>query len=123
MEPLLKNTPSNKCPGATSSNCVSYEGNTISCIPTCNNDTVSDMIYKLGQQLCYNNAQTTVVGLDMSCFYTPCPSCQQPTMIKDVLQLIINQMCAQQAKIVALQNTVDKLTGGVNPINPGFPGP
>ena len=113
MEPLISNSKSNNCGSVTSSNCVKYEGTQLPCQPSCANQTVSDVIYKLGQEYCYLNGLMDMSSLDLSCFYTPCPNCQDPTKIKDVLQLMINFMCAQQTTINNLQTQVNALTAGI----------
>jgi len=114
MEPLRYNSLSNTCADPICSNCVQYNNeNQIPCIPVCVGDTVSDMIYKLGAQLCYNQSLTDLSKLNLSCIYTPCPSCQQPTSIVDVMQLMINTICTQNTTIANLQTQVNQLLAGI----------
>lgn len=120
MEPIRVNSSSKKCGDAISSNCVTYvapdSGETIPCIPSCIGDTVSDVLVKLGKTECYTQSLLDVSGLDMSCCYTPCPSCPAvPSRLEDVLQIMMDCICNQKAQITALQTTVDNLSAGVNP--------
>ena len=115
MEPLIPNSSSNNCGSTISSNCVPYNGSPIPCLPNCANQSVSDVLYKLGAQECYTLSLLDLSTLDLSCFYTPCPSCQNPTKLKDVLQLMINFMCSQQTQINNLQTQVNNLNAGIAP--------
>lgn len=117
MEPLRQNTPKNKCGEPVSSNCVVYNGNNIPCIPLCNGDTVSDVEYKLGQQLCYIQSLLNMSTVDLSCIYTPCPSCQNPTTPVGVLQVMVDYMC-HLADIITQQNAVIATLGVTPPPNP-----
>ena len=112
MQPLIPNSTSKNCPGGTSSNCVTYNGKALPCVTTCNGDSVSDIIYKLGQELCYYQGLLDLSTLDLSCCYTPCPSCQQPTKLEDILQIMMNCICAQAAQIATLNTEVNKLISG-----------
>jgi hypothetical protein len=115
MEPILPNSASKTCGDAISSNCVQYNGKMPSCIPICAGDTVSDMIYKLGQQMCYDQSLINLTGLDLSCFYTGCPQgCTQPTTIVDAMQIITNYICVMKQTINALSTQIT-LLGGTAP--------
>lgn len=116
MEPLIPNTSSTRCGSPVSSNCVIWQGKTISCIPDCNGDTISDVAYKLGQQLCYVQTLFDVSTIDLSCFYTPCPSCQEPTKLLDVLQTMVNYICTLKSTINQINTAIAQL-GGVPPAN------
>ena len=111
MEPLLTNSQSNKCAEGLPSNCVIYNGRKIDCINTCTGDTVSDIEYKLGQQLCYIQSLLTLTSLDISCFYTPCPSCTAPTSLLENLQFMANEICTQKSQIAALSARITALGG------------
>ena len=119
MEPVIANSSSKKCGSAISSNCVTYvppdSGLTIPCVPICNTDTVSDILVKLGQTECYTQSLLDLSGLDLSCCYTPCPSCQQPTKLVDVLQIMQNCICSLTTRVTTLEATVADLVQGVNP--------
>jgi len=116
MEPLRPNTASNRCTETPNSNCVKYVGTTIPCIPNCNGDTVSDVLYKLGQKECWLESKLDFSSLTYpSCCYTPCPSCQNPSELVDILQIAFNCIAAQCARITALEADVAILKAGVSP--------
>lgn len=115
MEPLLTNTPSNKCPISICSNCVPFNGTPILCIPNCVGDTVSNVLYKIGQKTCYLQSLLDFTKIDMSCCFTPCPSCQNPTDPFDVMQIAFNCICALQTRVATLEANMVQLKGGVSP--------
>lgn len=103
MEPIIPNSKSNRCLEPQSSSCVLWDQNIkIPCISSCVGDTVTDMISKLGNQLCFNESLTDLIGLNISCFYSPCPTCQQPNDIKDILQIYANYLCTIKTTINAI---------------------
>jgi len=91
MEPVIANSTSNKCINPVSSNCTTWNGPmTLGCIPVCSTDSVSDVIVKLAKTECYTQSLLDLTALDLSCIYTPCPSCQSPKKLIDILQIIVN---------------------------------
>lgn len=75
-----------------SSNCVVWQGPTISCINICNGDTVSDVVGKLGDELCTLVDATCecnpdLTGLDLGCLP------DGPLELNSVLQSIIDYVC------------------------------
>lgn len=111
MEPLVFNSPKNKCGTPISTNCVIWASGNIPCIKLCDTDTIGDVAFKLGQGLCYTQSLLDLTSLDLSCFYTPCPSCQQPTKLLDILQIMVNKICSQEAEIQALSVRITNLGG------------
>jgi hypothetical protein len=87
MKPLnLDNRPCSPI----SSNCVIWQGPDIPCIKICTGDTVSDIVYKLGTELCTIMDQLNVSNYDLSCFnLTACP----PEDFQALIQLLINKIC------------------------------
>ena len=69
MEPILSNSSSKTCGETPPSNCIPYNGLIPSCIPVCNGDTVSDVFYKLGQQMCYLQTLFNLSGLNITGIY------------------------------------------------------
>ena len=116
MEPLRPNGSDKTCGNPICSNCVQYNGKAISCIPQCAGDTLSDMVYKLGQQMCYNASLVDLTKLDMSCWLTTCPNCQAPTTVIDVLQAMSNYFCTIKTTVNAINAQILKL-GGIPPAN------
>ena len=87
MKPLnLDNRPCSPI----SSNCVIWQGPDIPCIKLCNGDTVSDIVYQLGTELCTIMDQLNVSNYDLSCFnLTACP----PEDFQALIQFLINKIC------------------------------
>lgn len=91
MKPLnLDNSPCSPI----SSNCVIWQGPDIPCIKLCKGDTVSDVIYKLGMELCNIMELLDVNGYDLSCF--DLASCK-PQNIQELIQFLIERICALEA--------------------------
>ena len=88
MKPLnLDNSPCSPI----SSNCVIWQGPDIPCIKLCKGDTVSDIVYKLGMELCNIMDLLDVNGYDLSCF--DLASCK-PQNIQELIQFLIERICA-----------------------------
>ncbi len=94
MKPLnLDNRPCSPI----SSNCVIWQGPDIPCIKICTGDTVSDIVYKLGTELCTIMEQLNVSNYDLSCFnLTACP----PEDFQALIQLLINKICEANGVVV-----------------------
>lgn len=94
MKPLnLDNRPCSPI----SSNCVIWQGPDIPCIKICNGDTVSDIVYQLGTELCTIMEQLNVSNYDLSCFnLTACP----PEDFQALIQLLINKICEANGVVV-----------------------
>ena len=91
MKPInLDNSPCSPI----SSNCVIWQGPDIPCIKLCNGDTVSDVVYKLGMELCNIMDLLDVNGYDLSCF--DLASCK-PQNIQELIQFLIGRICALEA--------------------------
>jgi hypothetical protein len=87
MKPLnLDNRPCSPI----SSNCVIWQGPDIPCIKLCTGDTVSDVIFKLGTELCAIMDQLNVTNYDLTCLgITACP----PQDFQALIQLLITKIC------------------------------
>jgi hypothetical protein len=101
MKPLnLDNRPCSPI----SSNCVIWQGPDIPCIKLCTGDTVSDVIFKLGTELCTIMDQLKVSNYDLSCLnITACP----PEDFQALIQLLINKIC----ELNGIPTDPDKSTG------------
>lgn len=78
-----------------SSNCVIWQGPDIPCIKLCKGDSISDVTYKVATELCTLVDQLDITGFDVSCFP---PICPKPENIHDLIQFILDQLCAQQGQ-------------------------
>ena len=87
MKPLnLDNRPCSPI----SSNCVIWQGPDIPCIKLCTGDTVSDIVFKLGTELCTIMDQLNVTNYDLTCLgITACP----PQDFQALIQLLITKIC------------------------------
>lgn len=104
MLPTKSNTADKGC-APVSSNCVIWQGPSLSCINLCNGDTVSDVVYKLAVELCDLQAQLDLSDLDLSCVVQACQTCPEPVKtLSAVLDLIITKTCDIEQIITDLQN-------------------
>jgi hypothetical protein len=87
MKPLnLDNRPCSP----VSSNCVIWQGPTLTCIDLCTGDTISDVVAKMAEELCTLLDQTNVSNYDLSCFgITACG----PKDFQALIQLLIEKIC------------------------------
>jgi hypothetical protein len=105
MKPLnLDNSPCSPI----SSNCVIWQGPDIPCIKLCKGDTVSDVVYKLGMELCNIMELLDVNGYDLSCF--DLASCK-PQNIQELIQFLIERICALEDVDAAAAATPTTTTG------------
>ena len=80
-----------------SSNCVIWQGPDIPCIQLCTGDSVSDVVAKMAEKLCTIANQLDISLLDLSCFNPIFPT---PQNFRDVIQLIVNRVCALENPVV-----------------------
>jgi hypothetical protein len=88
MKPL--NLDNNSC-SPISSNCVIWQGPNIPCIKLCTGDTITDVVYTLATELCTIVDAVNISTLDLSCLEI---TTGEPTNIKELLQILINKICA-----------------------------
>lgn len=90
MKPLNAETPG--C-DPISSNCVIWQGPDIECIKLCKGDTVTDVVAKLGTELCGIMAALDITSFDLSCFnLTTC----KPDDFHALIQFLIDRVCKLQ---------------------------
>lgn len=77
-----------------SSNCVIWQGPDIPCIGICNGDTVSDVVGKLGDELCSIIDATCQCNPDLSGLDLSCLPVNTPLNLEAVLQAIIDYVCS-----------------------------
>ncbi|NBP01397.1 MAG: hypothetical protein EBU90_14890 [Proteobacteria bacterium] len=88
--PIKSNNTQQGC-NPISSNCVIWQGPDIPCIKMCTGDSVSDTIAKLATELCEITSELDISLLDLSCFNPLYPT---PQSFKDVMQIILDKICA-----------------------------
>lgn len=76
-----------------SSNCVIWQGPDIPCLTLCKGDSISDVTYKIATELCTLIEQLSIENFDLTCFNAICP---KPENINDLIQFILDTLCAQQ---------------------------
>jgi len=85
-----------------SSNCVIWQGPDIPCIGLCKGASVSDVIAKLGEELCKIMDYMKVSNYDLECLgVAACP----PKDFAALIQLIITRLCLVDAAVAELNGT------------------
>ncbi len=94
-----------------SSNCVIWQGPDIPCIKLCKGDSVSEVVFKLGTELCDIMNTLNITAYDLDCFnITACG----PQDFQQLIQFLIDKICE-------LENIADQGTGGKGPTVGGCP--
>ena len=88
MKPVKSNLSKNGC-SPVASNCVAWDGPDLCCITECAGDTMSNVIFKLSQELCYHRALLDLTVLDLEGLNLPGDGSRTPA---NVLQAIINKI-------------------------------
>lgn len=111
MKPYSSSSEKNNCV-PVSSNCVIWQGPDIPCINLCKGDSVSDIVYKLADELCTIKAGTDLSDIDFSCILTLCENTPEPQLtIAAVLQVIIDGICCS---VTGLTSITTELTDKTN---------
>lgn len=74
----------------TSSNCVVWQGDDISCISLCKGDTITDVVNKLATELCTLMDIFDLDNYDLSCFNNVVP---QITTYESLIQKVLDKIC------------------------------
>jgi hypothetical protein len=93
MRPSKSNNKENCSP--TSSNCVVWQGPDIACINLCTGDSVSDVVYKLAEEICALKDNAGISDVELTCLVDTCTS-SVPEPVKtlsNILQLLIDKVC------------------------------
>jgi len=105
MLPVKSNTVEQGC-SPVSSNCVIWQGPNIPCINLCTGDTVSDVVYKMAQDLCTIKTAYDLKDVDLSCLVTFCTSVNPAPTTKTlpaVLDFIVKKVCCINTRVTALE--------------------
>ena len=85
------------CPKISTS-CVIWQGPDIPCIDLCAGDSVDEVVFKLATLLCdVTENVLDITTLDFACFIQA--GVENPTTLKQLLQLIINKVCTLEEDI------------------------
>jgi hypothetical protein len=95
MEPVNKSMQAGCVP--TSSNCVIWQGPDIPCINICKGDSISDITFKVADELCSLLTMFDLSNYDLSCLTAECP---KPEDFSDLIQLIIEKLCEVNTVVV-----------------------
>jgi len=88
MTPSKSNLKSKLCT-PVASNCVMWDGPDLCCITECDGDTLSNVIFKMSQELCYHKALLDLTVLNLGDLELPGDGNRTPV---NVLQAIINRI-------------------------------
>jgi len=73
-----------------SSNCITWQGPSITCINLCKGDSITEVIYELATEFCNLYEQLNPEGYDLECLdIQGCP----PDTIKELIQLMLDKLC------------------------------
>jgi hypothetical protein len=93
MKPIRSNSQKETC-SPISSNCIVWQGPDLPCISLCNGDSISDVTYKLAEEVCKLKSDLGVSDLDLTCLVQVCQTTPEPTKtLANILNLLINKVC------------------------------
>lgn len=93
MIPYSSNTASDNC-SPISSNCVIWQGPDLPCLSLCKGDSVSDVVYKLADEVCTLKDSIGLSNVDLECLLNICQTTPEPAKtLSNILDLLINKVC------------------------------
>lgn len=93
MKPYSSNTQKENC-SPISSNCVTWQGPDLPCLNLCKGDTVSDVVYKLAEEVCTLKDSIGLSNIDLECLLNICQTTPEPSKtLANILELLINKVC------------------------------
>lgn len=105
MLPSNSNLSKENC-SSTSSNCVVWQGPDISCINLCNGDSISDVTYKLAEEICTLKNNIGVTDVDLTCLVKVCQQTPEPTKtLANILNLLVSKVCCLSDIVKNLPST------------------
>jgi hypothetical protein len=92
MIPSNSNFSKENC-SPISSNCIVWQGRDISCINLCTGDTISDVTYKLAEEICELKENIGISDIDLTKIVKVCQETPQPSKtLANILQLFISKI-------------------------------
>lgn len=94
MKPYNSNSNKENC-SPISSNCVTWQGPDLKCINLCKGDSVSDVMYKVADELCQIKEAIKLTDVDFDCLVEACDDLIIPAdkKLENVIQLLTNAIC------------------------------
>ncbi len=112
MTPIRSNINKETC-SPVSSNCVIWQGPDLPCLALCTGQTISEVVYEVGAELCKIKDNLNLTDLDLKCLIDKCLACPEPAKTLDiVLQLLIDKVCELEDII----NTLDPSVTTTDPL-------
>jgi hypothetical protein len=89
---------------------VKWDGPNIPCLDLCTGDTVTTVVYKIGQRVCeLVTSYEELEDLDFQCILDYCTSCPKDYSIKAIIQLLLDNDCKIQDLITGLENQINNI--------------
>lgn len=93
MKPYKSSVSVENC-SPISSNCVIWQGPDLPCLHLCKGDTVSDVVYKLAEEVCQLKESIGLTDVDLTCLLDICQTTPEPNKtLSNILNLLINKVC------------------------------
>lgn len=93
MNPIRSSSNSENCV-PISSNCVIWQGPDLPCLHLCKGDSVSDVVYKVAQEICDFKVDLGLSDVDIQCLLEVCQATPQPELtLANILQLLVDKVC------------------------------
>ncbi len=91
------------CGNSTTSNCVTWQGDNLTCLGIEKGQTLSESIKLVADEVCTLKDTLDLSDLDLKCIFDICISCPEPEKtLSTVLELLINKVCTLQEALEAL---------------------
>ena len=106
MTPYRSNSNKENC-APISSNCILWQGPDLPCLSLCREDSISDIIYKLADEVCDIKNSFNYTSVDLQCILTVCNVITpEPTKtLNNILNLIITKVCCLSDIVNAINLT------------------
>ena len=102
MKPYKSNTEKENC-SPISSNCVIWQGPDLPCINLCKGDTVSDVVYKLADEVCTLKDSIGLSDVDLTCLLQVCSTTPEPVKtLTNILDLLVSKVCCLNDIVINL---------------------
>lgn len=113
MKPFSSSSEKENC-SPVSSNCVEWQGPFITCINHCKGDSVSDIVYKLSQEVCDIQGGASVGNINVTCLLNACTTLQAPNgTLGSLLQTIVDSICCSVGTLTTTTNTLTQNTANL----------